>query len=184
VRAKLHLFVKSIALGTNFRAKYLTFAVMDVLWVVIGSVLMLLGLAGCFLPALAGPPLCYLALLCAYATGSTDYSFNFLLIAALVTIAVTVLDYLLPVWGVKRWGGSRWGAVGSVVGLLVGLPFGLVGILVGTFLGAVVGEILGGTRQGDALRAGFGTLVGFVLSTLLKFVVCLVFLYYFVVGLI
>jgi uncharacterized protein YqgC (DUF456 family) len=153
---------------------------MDILWIIFGSVLMLLGLAGCFLPALAGPPLCYLALLCAYATGSTDYSFTFLLVTAAVTIGVTVLDYLLPVWGVKRWGGSRWGAVGSVIGLLLGLPFGLVGILLGTFLGAVVGEVLGGTRQADALRAGFGTLVGFVLSTLLKFAVCLVFLYYFV----
>ncbi|MDR0961798.1 MAG: DUF456 domain-containing protein [Mediterranea sp.] len=157
---------------------------MEIFWIIAGCVLMLLGLAGCFLPALAGPPLCYLGLLCAYATGMTDYTGNFLLITALVTIAVTVLDYLLPIWGVKRWGGSRWGAIGSVIGLLLGLPFGIVGILLGTFLGAVAGELLGGSRHYEAIRAGVGTLVGFVLSTLLKFAVCIVFVYYFITGLV
>ena len=37
--------------------------VMDTLWLIVGIILMLIGILGCFLPLLPGPPLCYVALL-------------------------------------------------------------------------------------------------------------------------
>jgi uncharacterized protein YqgC (DUF456 family) len=108
-----------------------------------------------------------------------DYSGKFLIITAIVTVAVTVIDYIVPVWGTKKWGGSRAGAIGSAIGLLLGLFFSPVGIIIGPFAGAVVGELITGRNTNVALRAGFGSFIGFLFGTIMQFAVCMVFTYYF-----
>ena len=50
------------------------------------------------------------------------------------------------------------------------------GIILGPFLGAVAGEMMGGSDFPHAVRAGIGTLIGFLLGTLLKVIVCFYFL--------
>ena len=79
--------------------------------------------------------------------------------------------------GTKRFGGSRWGAIGTTIGLVVGilLPIPL-GFLFGAFLGALIGELLYNHKDiKRALKAAFGSFVGFLASTTLKFMVSLVF---------
>ena len=158
--------------------------IFDVLLVILGFCFLLGGLVGCILPAVPGPPLSYVALLLLQATRFADFSVKFLLIAAAVTVLVTVVDYVVPAWGTKKWGGSRAGTVGSIIGLLIGLFFLPVGILVGPFAGAVAGELIAGRKTNAAFRSGFGAFVGFLLGTAMKLTVCVAFTYYYVKELI
>ena len=91
-----------------------------------------------------------------------------------------VLDYFVPLLGAKYSGGSRWGERGCLAGTLVGLFFMPWGIILGPFLGAFIGELLGGRETKEALRSGLGSLVGFLLGTVVKCALCGYFLWKFV----
>ena len=156
----------------------------DILLATLGGCFLLAGLAGCILPVIPGPPLCYIALLLLQATPYADFSTWFLLVTAAVTVVVTIVDYFIPVWSTRKWGGSRIGALGAMAGLIVGLFIPPWGIILGPFLGAVVGELIAGRDGNAALKSGFGSFVGFLLGTGLKLALCVVLAYYFVKELI
>ena len=158
--------------------------ILDIILVILGLCFLVVGLIGCIIPAIPGPPLSYFAFVLLQATRFGDFSVKFLIITALVTIIITAVDYFLPVWGTKKWGGSRAGVIGSVIGVLIGLFYLPVGIIVGPFVGAVVGELIAGRDTHAALRAGFGALIGFLLGTGMKLAVCVSFIYYFIKELI
>jgi len=153
--------------------------IFDIILAILGFCFLFGGLLGCILPVIPGPPLSYIALLLLQATRFAGFSVQFLLITALITVIVTVVDYILPVWGTRKWGGSRAGTVGAMIGLLLGLFFAPVGIIVGPFAGAVVGELIAGRDTSVALRSGFGSLMGFIMGAVMKLTVCVVFTYYF-----
>ena len=153
--------------------------VFDILLIVLGLCFLIGGWVGCIVPAMPGPPLAYIALLLLQATGFADFSVTFLLITALVTVIVTVVDYILPVWGTKKWGGSRAGTIGAIVGLLLGLFFAPVGIILGPFAGAFAGELIAGRDSNSAFRSGFGSFVGFFFGTVMKLTVCMILTYYY-----
>jgi uncharacterized protein YqgC (DUF456 family) len=155
---------------------------MDILWLVLGILFMLGGLAGSLLPILPGPPLCYAALLILQLRSSPPFTLNFLLIWALITVVITAFDYVIPAYSTKKFGGSKYGVWGCTIGLIVGLWLGPVGIILGPFLGAFIGEVISNNSSDQALKAAFGSFVGFLAGTLLKLVTCLVMGYYFVVG--
>jgi len=144
---------------------------------------MILGIAGCLLPLLPGPPLSYLGLVAIHLTSKIDFSSKFLIWWGIIVIIVLVLDYVIPIWGTKIFGGSKFGVWGSMVGLLAGLFIPPIGVIIGPFMGAVAGEMLGGNRQ-HALKAGFGSFIGFLAGTVVKLLVSLIMLYYFIVALI
>jgi uncharacterized protein len=144
---------------------------MDFFLIGLGILFIIGGILGCVLPLLPGPPLSYMGLLLLHFTEKHHFTTTFLVGWAIVTVIVYLLDYFIPVWGTKRFGGSRRGVWGSIIGLVIGLfffpPFG---IIVGPFLGAVVGELTAGKNSGAALRSGFGSFIGFLLGTLLKLI--------------
>ena len=153
---------------------------MDWIWIILGILLTITGIVGCILPFLPGPPLSFIALLTLLAVNKNMFSSNFLVIWLLVTIVVTLLDYYVPVWGTKRFGGSRKGVWGATIGLIVGFfffpPFG---IIAGPFLGAFFGELIEGKGIQAALRSGFGSFIGFVAGTVMKLTVSLIMAFYF-----
>jgi uncharacterized protein YqgC (DUF456 family) len=144
---------------------------MDYILIVLGIILLVSGILGCVLPVLPGPPLSYAGLLLLHFTSKYQFSTKFLIIWAIVTAAVYAIDYVIPVIGTKKFGGSKWGVWGSVIGLVAGLflfpPFG---IIIGPFAGAVIGELSSGKDSGSAFKAGFGSFVGFMLGTLIKLI--------------
>jgi len=144
---------------------------------------MIMGIAGCLLPMLPGPPLSYLGLITIHFSSKIDFSSKFLIYWGIIVILVSILDYVIPIWGTKYFGGSKYGVWGSMAGLLAGLFIPPVGIIIGPFLGAVVGEMLAGNKQ-NALKAGFGSFIGFLAGTIVKLLVSLIMLYYFVTVLI
>ena len=145
---------------------------------------MLVGLSGCILPMLPGPPLAWLGMLLLHFTDRVDFSVTELVVSALVVIATLVLDYFTPMIGAKKFGGGKYGNRGCVIGTIVGMFFLPLGLILGPFLGAVIGELIAGKPFRAALKAGFGSFVGFLFGTLIKLAVCLYFIIRFIMVMI
>lgn len=156
---------------------------MDLLWTVIASCLMIAGIIGSVVPFLPGPPLSYGGLLVLQLREVTAFSTKFLLIWLAIVVVIVVLDYVVPIYGTKKFGGSKYGMWGCTIGLIAGFWFGPIGIIAGPFVGAFVGELLANNESDRALKAALGSFIGFMFSTLLKLVTCLVMGWYFIKAL-
>ena len=152
-------------------------------------VVLIIGLIGDIIPGIPGTPVSYLALLLMHWTERLSYTPQFLLMTGLICVVITVLDYVVPVWGTKKFGGTKAGVRGSTIGLIVGIivlpllgivlgPFGLIGILGGPFVGAYIGEKMGGTPDDKAWRSAFGSFIGFLAGTFMKIAYTLVVGFY------
>ncbi len=158
---------------------------LDILLLIVAIFFILAGLAGCILPVIPGPPLSFIGLLLLRFTDflepHREAQFDTILwITASAAIVAVVLDYFVPIWGTKRYGGSRAGTLGATFGLIAGLFFGPVGIIAGPFIGAVAGEMLSGKDQRSSFRSGFGSLMGFFTGIVLKLIVSGIITYYFI----
>lgn len=149
---------------------------MDIILVVIGLILILGGIIGSFLPVIPGPITSWFGLLCLYLTSVIPINYSFLVITFIIAIGIFILDYFIPAIGAKRFGGSKYGVIGTTVGLILGLiffpPFG---IILGPFLGALVGEMIYGATSKTAIKAAFGSLLGLLTSVFIKFFVAIIF---------
>ncbi len=150
--------------------------------IIIGLIISILGLIGCILPVLPGPPLSFIALIVlSIAKAWEPFSPEFLLGMAILAIVVTVLDFVVPLFGAKKYGASKIGMWGSVAGMVIGLIFFPPwGMLIGTFLGALGGEILAGKRNEKALKAGFGVFVGTIFGIGFKIAASGIMLFYYI----
>lgn len=146
-------------------------------------ILMLLGIIGCLVPVLPGPPLSYAGMLMLHFSKFAQLSRNILIILAITALVVTILDYIVPIWGTRRFGGSKYGVRGATVGLVIGLFLGPAGIIIGPFIGAFVGELIYKDDMKYAFRAGFGSLLGFLAGVGLKLAASLVITFYYIKGL-
>jgi uncharacterized protein YqgC (DUF456 family) len=153
---------------------------MDYFLLIIAMLFMLTGIVGCLVPVLPGPPLSYLGLVIVHFTRFADVSQKLFIILGIIAVVVTVLDYIVPIWGTRHFGGSKYGARGATVGLVIGLFLGPAGIIIGPFLGAFVGELIFKDDVKYALKAGFGSLLGFMTGVGLKLAASLLMTFYFV----
>lgn len=153
---------------------------MDYLLLSLAIILMLLGIAGCLVPVLPGPPLSYLGLVLLHFTRFADVSHKLFIILGVIAIVVTLLDYIVPVWGTRHFGGSKYGTRGATVGLVIGLFLGPAGIILGPFIGAVVGELIFRDDLKYAMKAGFGSLLGFMTGVGLKLAASFIITFYFI----
>jgi len=156
---------------------------MDVFWTILGCLFILGGIVGSVAPLLPGPPLSYLGFLIVQLRSDAPFTIKFMLIWAGIVIAVSVLEYMIPIYGTKKFGGSKYGLWGCSIGMIVGLFFGPWGIFLGPFIGAFVGELIANTQSDQAFKAALGSFIGFLFSTMLKLVVSVVMAWYFVVAL-
>lgn len=145
---------------------------MDIFLLIVAGVLMVVGIIGCIVPGLPGTPIAYAGLWIAQATDRVDFSWQTLLIWGIVTLIVSALDYVVPAWGTKQFGGTKWGVWGSTIGVFVGLFFGAVGVIVGPLAGAIIGELIGGKKVGEALKAGWGSFIGIFFGMVIKLICC------------
>lgn len=157
---------------------------MEIFLVILGTMLMILGVLGSFLPIIPGPLTSWIGLLVLHFTEGIQLNNTFLIVTLVVAIVIYVLDYIIPAIGTKRFGGSKEGMIGTTLGLVIGLttpiPFG---IIIGPFLGALVGEMIHRNDINKALKAAFGSFLGFIASTFLKFVVAIIYLGLFIAKL-
>jgi uncharacterized protein YqgC (DUF456 family) len=156
---------------------------MDIALLLFGFIFMLAGIIGSFLPVLPGPPISWLGLLLLFLTSVIPQDWWFLGITLAIALFVFALDYIIPAMGTKKFGGSKAGMIGTTLGLLVALLFpvlGVFGIIIWPFVGAFLGEILNKADKKTALKAAFGSFLGFITGTFLKFMVSIVFLGLFI----
>jgi uncharacterized protein YqgC (DUF456 family) len=141
---------------------------MELLWNILGILLILTGLIGSFLPVLPGPPISFAGLLLIHFFGGHPFSNSLLLVYAILSVLLLILDYYLPVWTTKKFGGSKAGQWGATIGVLLGLFAGPWGIFFGPLIGAYLGELINGRKNQEAWRSAKGAFIGFLLGTGLK----------------
>lgn len=158
---------------------------LETIGIIIGALLILLGLAGCVLPVLPGPPLSFVGLLLLALINHflPPLTPTLIIVMAIITLAVTVAEYILPLVSAKRYGASKWGIWGSVLGMAIGIFFSPFGMLLGAFIGAVAVEWLVQKEKGRAIKAGWGVFIGSLVGTALKLGASGMMVYYFIRGL-
>jgi len=149
----------------------------DILLVILGFIFICLGIAGSFLPILPGPLTSWIGLFLLHLPKDIPLNWTFLLVTLSVALLVFFLDYIIPMFGTKKFGGSKYGIIGTSLGLIFGIlspiPFG---IIIGPFIGAFIGEIINdNTNKKRALSAAFGSLIGLLTSTFIKFTISIIF---------
>ena len=153
---------------------------MDIFLIVTGIILLLAGIAGCIIPFLPGPPLVYGSLILVQISSYKPFTEKFLIIWALVTILVVIADYYIPIWGTKKFGGTKGGIWGATIGLILGIfLFPPVGLIIGPFIGAFVGEMINNQDSSKAFRSAIGSFIGFIAGTFMKLGISIVMGYYF-----
>jgi uncharacterized protein YqgC (DUF456 family) len=150
---------------------------MDILLLIVGFLVALLGIIGSFLPVLPGPLTSWVGLLLLHLTNAVPMNWTFLGITLGVAILIWIIDYFIPAMGTKKFGGTRYGVIGTMLGLIIGLlspiPFG---IIIGAFVGAFVGEMMYDNKDKKrALKASIGSFLGFMTSAFLKFIAAVIF---------
>jgi uncharacterized protein YqgC (DUF456 family) len=154
----------------------------DILWIILGAILLILGIIGSFAPVLPGPPLSYAALLMLMLTDKAPFTTRFLVIWAIVAVVILILDYVIPAIGTKKFGGTKYGQWGSMAGVVIGIFLGPPGIIAGPFLGAILGELIGGKDMNFAIKSGIGSFLGFLAGTFIKLLYALVMAYFFIAS--
>lgn len=154
---------------------------METILIIIAVLFLLIGIIGCFLPILPGPPIALISLFLIKLTSiSNEITWAWICVFVALTIIVTVLDYIVPAYGTKKFGGTSYGIWGAALGMIAGLFFLPFGIIAGPFLGALIGEIIRGTSYKQSIKSAFGTFVGFMLGIGLKFILCIWMAGYFI----
>ena len=151
---------------------------MDSILLILGFYCIVLGIIGSILPVLPGPIISWIGLLLLYFTNAIPANYWILGVTLFITAIISVLDYVIPAKGTKHFGGSKYGIWGTNIGLVIGIfapiPFGF---LIGPFLGAFIGELIYDSKNHKrALKAATGSIIGFLASTFMQFLVCLLFL--------
>lgn len=147
---------------------------MEIALLIIAIILYIIGIAGCILPALAGQPFCYIALLLAQWSGYIHVSTTALVVWGVITVALTVLEIFLTPMMTRRFGGGKGGEWGAIIGLFAGmlLPWPW-GPMAGPFVGALIGEIVVSRQSTDrALKAAFGSFLSFFLGIGITLLAC------------
>ncbi|SDB65179.1 hypothetical protein SAMN03097699_3057 [Flavobacteriaceae bacterium MAR_2010_188] len=158
---------------------------MDEFLIVLAGILMVLGVLGSFLPIIPGPITSWVGLLVFYLAPSIPINWTFLIITGVIALIISILDYVIPAAGTKKFGGSKAGMIGTTVGLLVGIIAPIPGgIIIGPFVGALIGEMINKNDFNIAFKAAIGSFLGFLASTFIKFLVCMIYLGLFIVKLI
>ncbi|MBR7156793.1 MAG: DUF456 domain-containing protein [Bacteroidales bacterium] len=168
---------------------------MEVFLEIVALLFGVIGLFGSILPVLPGPPLSYAGLVIMFlwcnapvvgsagtVVAENSITGKFMLVWLAITVVVSVLDYIVPVFFTKITGGSNEAVRGSVAGTIIGMVFfPPFGIIVGAFVGALLGEIiLNGKKLGESLLSAFGSFLGFLFGTGIKLVASAMMLYYII----
>ncbi len=152
---------------------------MDTILILLGLACVIIGVFGSFMPVLPGPTISWVGILLLYLTKTVENNYWILGITLIITIFISILDYTIPAKGTKKFGGSKYGIWGTNLGMIIGfffIPIPL-GFMIGAFIGAFIGELYFNSQDKKrALKAATGSILGFLASSFMKFIVCVVYL--------
>ncbi|PIE50645.1 MAG: hypothetical protein CSA38_02445 [Flavobacteriales bacterium] len=144
--------------------------------IIISLLLIIIGSIGTILPALPGLLVCFGGLLLFKFGTENDLPMLYIWIFGILSALSLLLDYIVPAKLTKKYGGTRWGSVGSIIGTILGLLFIPLafGFLIGMLLGAFVGELLHDVNnKKKAFDAVKGAFIGFIVGTGFNFTMSL-----------
>lgn len=148
-----------------------------------GILLVLAGIAGVIIPGLPGVIFIYLGLFfVAWADDFVRVGWITLTILLVIGAAAWGADLVTTTYGARRFGASRWAAVGAGIGMFIGFWFGLPGIIIGPFAGALLVEWLVRKNFIEAGKAGVGTWIGLLLGTAVKIALVFVMIGIFLIA--
>ena len=154
---------------------------LEVILIILGVIIAIVGIVGCIIPALPGPPLNFISLLILELAIEDAFSMEFYIIWGVITIAVPVLDYVLPLFAAQLYKASNYGIWGSILGMILGIiffpPFGMI---IGLLVGAIVGELLAGKEGSEAMKVGAVTFITSLLMIVAKLAVSGIMTFYFI----
>ena len=158
---------------------------MGILLVIIAFIFLAGGIVGAIIPIIPGPALSFAGLLIMHISGFTDFSAASLWIWAIVCIAISVMDFILPSIFTRKFGGSRAAGWGSLLGLLAGLFFfPPLGIIIGPFAGALIAELIQSNADWNkSLKAALGAFLAFIVGTGAKLVLGILMLIFAIFAL-
>lgn len=157
----------------------------EIIGLVVTLLVMLVGLAGSFLPVVPGPPIILIAAVGhRLIFGQHSASALVLICLLILTLGSLVLDHFAGVYGARRFGATWRGVLGAFVGGIVGIFFNIPGIILGPFVGAVLFELMGGHKIDKASRAGLGATLGVFAGIIGKCIICVVMMILFTVNVI
>ena len=148
----------------------------------VSSILLVLSFVGCFIPILPGPFLAFIALLLLSVANQFSVPSIFILCAmGVLALAITLVDYFIPVISAKKFGLSKFGSRGALIGTFLGLlalpPFGAI---IGTLFGAMIGQFIKERNIKTAFHAGWSVFLGISISTGVKVAYSAVVAYFFI----
>ena len=150
---------------------------LESIWYVVSFILVIIGIAGSFLPVVPGPFVSWLGLLILQLATPIAENYYILGITFFLSLALIIADYIIPYISSKKYGGSKYGGIGASAGLVIGIfvpvPFA---ILICAFLGAFIGEMIYKPDYNIAYKAAIGSFIGVIATDLLKFLLSIGFL--------
>ena len=156
----------------------------DTALIIGGGICMVVGIIGCLVPVLPGPPFSYLGLILLQFTTRHPFSTRFLVLFGILTVLALVIDFVIPIYGTKKLQGTTYGMWGSSIGLIIGIVFfSPFGIIFGPVVGAFLGELVAKKDIVRAMKSSLGSLIGFLAGTALKLVLSMTMAYYYVMNL-
>ena len=159
---------------------------MSVTLIIFAVIFGIADIIGSIVPGLPGPPLSWAGLLLAYfgrRIGDSDNQITLtcLLVWLGITIAVTILDYIIPVKFTRMVGGSKAGSRGALIGMVAGIVFSAIGMIAGSILGALIGELVVEKKEfGPAFKSALGAFAGLMAGTGIKLLTSGVMLFYII----
>jgi uncharacterized protein len=149
----------------------------EILLYLLGGLLLLAGLAGLVLPVVPGALLMFAGtLLVAWGGHFERIGWRTLTVVGILSLTMMVVDWVATALGARASGASRWAVLGATLGLVIGLFLGPAGILLGPVVGAAVLEWWRDADLERAMKAGLGTLLGFVAGGVVKVVLAFLLL--------
>ena len=153
---------------------------MDNFLIVLAGIFLIAGLIGCTISKVPGILLSYLGIMILNYSTISEFSVHFFIRWGVVVIAVQGLDYFIPDWGNRKFGGSNKGVWGSLLGMLIGIYFGPWGIIIGAVTGAFIGELFAGKESNSAIHQAIYSFAFFILGTVSQLIVAGIMIYYYI----
>lgn len=127
------------------------------------------GIAGCIVPAMPGPPLCLIAIFLIHYLVE-PFSIATLIVLSVTTVIILAADYFLPIMIGKKFGATKQGIRGSLIGMFLGMFLTPIGMIAGLIIGSIIGDLIAQQSIKQAAIAAGGSLLGTLLTTGIKLI--------------
>jgi hypothetical protein len=132
------------------------------LWWSVTILLFAVGMFGTVVPLLPGTTIIFAAVVVHRLMLGEAHSVGWWTLGGLLVLTILshIIDFVSGSLGAKKFGATKWGAIGALVGTVAGMFFFPWGLLLGPMVGVLAGELYGGQGLFTAGKSTVGTFIG------------------------